>query len=65
MTDSQWKPGPAANRDRRIRLMRIAQTNANYRHGMGGLPKENGHKPKPITLPKMPWDETKPDKDKD
>jgi hypothetical protein len=49
---------PLAAGDRRVTLMRAAKTQANYKHGMGGLPKGDGHKPKPITLPKMPWDRT-------
>ena len=48
-------------KDERLRLMRAANTKANYKYGMGGLPKGEGHKPRPITLPKMPWDEEKPD----
>ena len=42
---------------RRLALMRLAKTSANAKHGMGGLPKGKGHKPKPVTLPKMPWNE--------
>lgn len=46
------KPGKAANIDPKIKLMRSAQTQANYKFGMGGLPKTH-KKPKPITLPKL------------
>lgn len=46
---------------RRLALMRAAKTNAEAKHGMGGLPKGDGHKPKPVTLPKMPWDESTDD----
>lgn len=48
--------GKGANTDPKIRLMRSAKTKANYKYGMGGLPKGKGHEPKPVTLPKMPWD---------
>jgi hypothetical protein len=37
--------------------MRGAKTRANYRCGMGGLPKSGAYAPRPITLPKMPWDD--------
>jgi hypothetical protein len=49
-------PGAASNKDPKVRLMRTAKTQVNYRYGMGGLPKGVGHAPKPITLPPMPWD---------
>lgn len=49
-------PGKGANTDPKVRAMRSAKTKANYKYGMGGLPKGDGHKPKPVTLPKMPWD---------
>ncbi len=42
---------------RRLTLMRSAKTSANAKHGMGGLPKGGCHKPKPVTLPRMPWDD--------
>lgn len=48
-----------ANCDPKIKLMRGALARANYKSGMGGLPKCDAQKPKPITLPKMPWDERK------
>lgn len=36
-------------------MLRAAKTSVNYNHGMGGLPKEGNKRPKPITLPKLPW----------
>ena len=59
MTDGnlKWKAGKSANKDRRVTLLRSAKTKANYKHGMGGLPKGDGHKPRPITLAPLPWDE--------
>lgn len=54
--DASWKAGKAANKDRKITVMRAAKTSATYKTGMGGLPKSDGHAPRPITLPKMPWD---------
>lgn len=41
----------------RLAMMRAAKTSAENKHGMGGLPKGGGHKPRPITLPKTPWDD--------
>lgn len=55
--DESWRSGKAANKDRKLTLMRSAKTKANYKVGMGGLPKSKGHAPKPITLPKMPWND--------
>ena len=47
------KPGHAANKDRKIRLMRQAQTHANEKYGIGGRLKTRP--PPPITLPTTPW----------
>lgn len=57
--DMKNTPGKGASTDPKIRLMRGALTRANYKNGMGGLPKSDAQNPKPITLPKMPWDEPK------
>jgi hypothetical protein len=61
MNDSEyrWKSGKAANKDRKVTLMRSAKTKATYKYGMGGLPKNDVHKPRSVTLPKMPWDSKK------
>jgi hypothetical protein len=47
------KPGKASNRDRKISLMRKAQTRANCKYGIGGRPKMRP--PPPITLPTKPF----------
>ncbi len=52
-------PGKGSNKDRKVRLMRRAKTDVNYKYGMGGLPKGAGNTPRPITLPPMPWDAKK------
>lgn len=51
--------GKGANADPKVRLMRGALTRANYKSGMGGLPKTPGRSQKPITLPPTPWDKPK------
>lgn len=56
----KWKAGKAANRDKKISLLRSAKTKANYKVGMGGLPKSGAHAPKSVTLPKMPWEKDRP-----
>jgi len=40
----------------KLTVMRTAKTAAEYKNGMGGLPKTPGRSQKPITLPAMPWD---------
>jgi hypothetical protein len=55
-SDHRWKRGKAANTDRKVTLMRSAKTKATYGYGMGGLPKGDVHKPRPVTLSRMPWD---------
>lgn len=58
------RPGKGANRDPRVRLMRSANTTANYRYGMGGLPKTKGAARRQVTLPTVPWkDDGKPTKE--
>lgn len=52
-------PGKGANRNPKIQLMRGAKTAAEYKYGMGGLPKTPGRSQKPITLPPTPWDKPK------
>lgn len=53
---TSWRKGKQSPEAKRLELMRRAKTGVESSHGLGGLPKEKGHKPKPITLPKMPWD---------
>lgn len=45
-------------RNKKRELMRRAKTNVNERYGINGRLKER-YKPRPITLPKMPWDDEK------
>lgn len=52
-----WKRKKMSPKGKLLAQIRAAKTSANNTHGMGGLPKGGGHKPKPITLPKTPWDE--------
>lgn len=51
-----WRNSAQSPESKKLELMRRAKTNAESSHGLGGLPKGAGHKPKPVTLPKMPWD---------
>jgi hypothetical protein len=51
------EPGNGANKNRKIRMMRMANTAATNRHGIGGLEKTKAHTPRPITLVRMPWDD--------
>lgn len=37
----------------KLTVIRAAKTSANYKYGMGGLPKTPGRSPKAITLPKL------------
>jgi len=46
------RPGPAANLDPKIRLLRRADTAATNRFGIGGRPKTR-RKPAKITLPRI------------
>lgn len=54
-------PGKGANHDRKIRMVRMANSAAGNRHGIGGLEKTKAHAPRPITLAKMPWDDATDD----
>ncbi len=51
---TDWR-SPKKPRDRKIELMRRAKTAANEKFGIDGRRKEK-FAPKPISLPKMPWD---------
>ena len=53
-----WACSTNANADRKIALMRRAQTLANDRYGIGGKLKLGHHQPRKITLPKVPWEKT-------
>ncbi len=44
---------------RKIEIMRRAMGAAINKRGVGGTEKKGGYAPKPITLPKLPWDEGK------
>lgn len=53
-----WRVGVQSPEAKKLEMMRRAKTNAESSHGLGGLPKRAGHKPKPVSLPKMPWDKS-------
>ncbi len=55
-----WRTYPKTPEGRKLAMMRSAKTNAERSHGMGGLPKTPGRSQKPVTLPKLPWDEGNP-----
>ena len=48
---------------RRLAIMRAADTSGRVKHGIGGLPKSAGRSQKPVTLPKLPWDDKPEDRD--
>lgn len=49
----------AANTDRTLMRIRQATSAASSRYSIGGVKKEGHFAPRPITLPKMPWDDEK------
>jgi hypothetical protein len=51
------KPPIAANIDKKLSTMRRASNAAQSRYSIGGAEKTGHFAPRPITLPKMPWDE--------
>ena len=54
MGKSPYTPGPGANRDPVLRMIRRAQTTEASSFGRGGLPKSKGHRMTPqVTLPKI------------
>lgn len=48
---------PPAPRDRKREMMRRAKTAAENRYSIGGQLKRRDKMPRPVTLPKMPWDQ--------
>lgn len=57
---AMWKTGRGANRSRTVRVIRSGMSRANDKYGISGVKKEGHRAPRPITLPKMPWEEQKP-----
>lgn len=55
-----WRTGSQSPEDKKREMMRRAKTRAESRYGLGGLLKKPGEMPKPVTLPKMPWDDDTP-----
>lgn len=53
-----WRTGSQSPEDKKREMMRRAKTRAENRYGLGGLLKKPGEQPKPVTLPKMPWDDS-------
>lgn len=53
---AKWRAGAGANRSRAVSLIRRAVTTATNKYGIGGVEKTR-EKPRPITLPKMPWEQ--------
>lgn len=51
-----WRNGKKP-RDRKLEMMRRAKTAVESTHGLGGLEKRGAHAPRPVTLPKMPWED--------
>lgn len=49
------KPLPVGEQ-RKLSMMRQALARATSKNSIGGQPKKGGHKPKPVSLPAMPWD---------
>jgi len=52
-----WRTSSQSSEDKKLEMMRRAKTRAENRHGLGGMLKKPGELPKPVSLPKMPWDE--------
>ncbi len=52
-----WRHSAQSPESRKLEMMRRAKTSAENRYGLGGLEKGKHKQPKPVTLPKMPWDE--------
>ncbi len=41
---------------RKLALMRQSDTKSSTRHSIGGREKQPHYSPRPVTLPKTPWD---------
>jgi len=52
-----WRIGSQSPEDKKREIMRRAKTQAETTHGIGGRAKAAHHAEKPVTLPKMPWDD--------
>lgn len=50
--NEKWKGGKSTNADPKLRILRSASTAANYKYGMGGLPRKN-KTVKPVSLKKL------------
>lgn len=54
-----WRTSAQTPESKKLEMMRRAKTTAETRHGLGGMQKSLGRSQKPVTLPKMPWNEDK------
>lgn len=57
-TPKAW-PDAASSESKKISAMRRATSGASNRFSIGGVEKKGHFAPKPITLPKTPWDDEK------
>jgi hypothetical protein len=53
-----WRTSEQTPELKKREMMRRAKTRAENRYGLGGMLKKPGEQPKPVSLPKMPWDES-------
>jgi hypothetical protein len=53
-----WRTSSQSPEAKKLEMMRRAKTRAENRYGLGGLLKKPGEQPKPVTLAKLPWDES-------
>jgi hypothetical protein len=55
-----WRHSERNPESHKREIMRRAKSAVENNYGPGGMPKQGVDKPRPVTLPKMPWDAKEP-----